>query len=232
MGIYVMSDIHGEYGLFMQMLEKIEFKDDDMLIILGDVIDRGKDSIKILEYIVNKDNIEFILGNHEQMFLDFVEAKDEQDKYFAYHLWMNNGGYTTLDEYDKLSNSKQQELIEYMKKASLFMIVNDYILVHSGINVVGLENLTIDEILTYQSVDDLVWSREDFYENKAIDGYTIIFGHTPTPFLRNQKDKYDFSIWYDEKYKDKIGVDCGATFKKLGGYLGCIRLNDLREFYI
>ena len=35
-----------------------------------------------------------------------------------------------------------------------------------------------------------------------------------------------------DKYKDKIGIDCGATFKHLGGYLSCIRLDDLKEYYV
>ena len=45
---YVMSDLHGRYDKYVQMLEKIGFGDGDTLYILGDVIDRGPDGIRIL----------------------------------------------------------------------------------------------------------------------------------------------------------------------------------------
>lgn len=233
MNVYVISDIHGEYDLFMKMLEKISFSKDDLLIILGDVVDRGKDSIKILEYIMNKSNIEFILGNHEKMFLDFVLANNKDEEYYAYHLWMNNGGYPTLMDYDNLSNARKIDIIEYIKDASLYIIVGNYILVHAGVNVDEIKpGLSVDDIMANQSIDDLVWSREEFYKNKILDDYIVVFGHTPTPFLRDQKSNYDFSIWHDEHHKDKIGIDSGATFKHLGGYLSCLRLNDLKEYYV
>ena len=45
--IYVISDIHGEYDLFMKMLEKIKFQDTDTLYILGDILDRGPNPIHL-----------------------------------------------------------------------------------------------------------------------------------------------------------------------------------------
>lgn len=89
--IYVISDIHGEFDLFIKMLKKINFSRNDRLIILGDVLDRGSQPIKIIEYVMEKDNIKLLMGNHEKMFLDFILAENENDKFFAYHMWMNNG---------------------------------------------------------------------------------------------------------------------------------------------
>ena len=45
---YVMSDIHGQYGMYKKMLKKIHFTDDDHLYIIGDAIDRGLESIPLL----------------------------------------------------------------------------------------------------------------------------------------------------------------------------------------
>jgi len=64
---YVMSDLHGCYDKYMQMLEKIKFSDNDTLYILGDIIDRGDDGIKILLNMMNRNNTIPILGNHEYM---------------------------------------------------------------------------------------------------------------------------------------------------------------------
>ena len=230
---FIMSDIHGEYELFLKMLKKINFSKSDKLVILGDVLDRGKGSIKILEYIMGKDNIELIMGNHEKMFLDFVLAKNENDKYFAYHMWMNNGGYTTLAEYDRLNTYKQEEIVNFLRNLPMYKVIDNYSLVHSGLNMSGLSlNLSIDKIIEVQSDEDFLWSREEFYNYKAVEGFIVIFGHTPTPFLRGQNEDYDFTIWHDERYKDKIGIDTGATFGEIGGKLSCIRLNDEKEFYV
>ena len=46
--IYAMSDLHGCYDKYIKMPEKINFGDDDTLYILGDIVDRGPDGIKIL----------------------------------------------------------------------------------------------------------------------------------------------------------------------------------------
>jgi len=61
--IYVTSDLHG-YPLekFSDMLKSVNFSEADTLYILGDVIDRGKDGIKLLKWCMQQDNVEFILG--------------------------------------------------------------------------------------------------------------------------------------------------------------------------
>ena len=74
MALYVMSDIHGEYDMFLEILEKIKFDSEkDLLYILGDIFDRGPKPLEVLEYIVTHKNIELILGNHEQMFMNAYE---------------------------------------------------------------------------------------------------------------------------------------------------------------
>ena len=65
--VYVISDLHGYYDLFIKLLEKISFSEFDLLYIIGDVCDRGPDSLKILFYIQEHDNIILIKGNHEYM---------------------------------------------------------------------------------------------------------------------------------------------------------------------
>lgn len=63
--IYVCSDIHGHYGLYLALLERLSLKPSDTLYILGDVIDRGPDGIKILQDMMKRPNVVPILGNHE-----------------------------------------------------------------------------------------------------------------------------------------------------------------------
>ena len=85
---YVMSDIHGCYDEFINMLELINFNEGDELYILGDIFDRGDKPIQILDYIISHKNIHLIKGNHEKFFEEFYESGDAQ-------LWYYNGGNTT-----------------------------------------------------------------------------------------------------------------------------------------
>ena len=67
--IYAMSDIHGQYEQFRNLMEQIRFRKEDTLYILGDVVDRGPEPMKILKYMVTHSNIIPIIGNHEVMAL-------------------------------------------------------------------------------------------------------------------------------------------------------------------
>lgn len=72
MAHYLMSDIHGEADRFHAMLKKIGFSKEDILIILGDVIDRGPDGIDLLLEIMDMPNVIMLLGNHEYMMLQYL----------------------------------------------------------------------------------------------------------------------------------------------------------------
>ena len=63
--IYVMSDIHGCYEKYIEMLKLINFNDNDTLYVLGDVCDRGNNPMKILLHMMEYDNIIPLYGNHD-----------------------------------------------------------------------------------------------------------------------------------------------------------------------
>jgi serine/threonine protein phosphatase 1 len=69
MKTYVMSDIHGCYDEFMQMLNKINFSEKDTLIIAGDYIDKGPKSYEMLRWMEKKPaHVILLMGNHEKEF--------------------------------------------------------------------------------------------------------------------------------------------------------------------
>ena len=74
MATYVISDIHGEYGKFMELLDIIHFSDEDILYVLGDVVDRGKNPVKTLLKMMEMPNVIPIAGNHEQMMLECMSV--------------------------------------------------------------------------------------------------------------------------------------------------------------
>ena len=124
--IYAMSDIHGQYEQFLTLLEQIGIRKEDTLYILGDVVDRGPEPMKILKYMMAHSNIIPIIGNHEVMalpnlkllvpeisgdFLDKLPSKVYQD--FAD--WTQNGSTSTIQDFRKLPQEERHQVVEYME---------------------------------------------------------------------------------------------------------------------
>jgi serine/threonine protein phosphatase 1 len=227
---YVISDIHGDFDRFIRMLNLINFKESETLYVLGDCIDRGRDGIKILQYIMRTPNIELLWGNHEKMMMDCIE--DSSDEYRELN-WMYNGGAQTYINFNLLPKDEETRLCDFIKSLPYYKIVDKFILCHAGVRVPdNSSQLEVEAILENQDTDDILWIKEEFYTKKAVYGYTVIFGHTPVVLIDEcsiDKDG-EFCAWHDKKYKDKIGIDCCAWFPS--GRLCCLRLDDLQEFYV
>ena len=240
--IYVMSDIHGHYKWFKDMLSLINFNDDDHLYILGDVLDKGEDSVTLLNEVLEDDRMTLLLGNHEWMFLNHNNSMED------YTIWIElNGGDETLIQ---LRDNKVD--IEQLKKEieklpiQLFIEVNNqkYCLTHAkpifkeyveGKKVLYLEDVDKNDI------ESAVWSRlfsyiSDYHipmlnNNYLEEGVNLIIGHTPVwscdymiPETEEQGNK--IAYLYDGRI---INIDCGCAH---GSMLGCLRLDDMKEFYI
>ena len=68
---YIISDIHGEYELFLRLLDRLKLTPQDTLYVLGDIIEKGKHSVKLANYISRMPNARCIAGNHEYAFLKY-----------------------------------------------------------------------------------------------------------------------------------------------------------------
>lgn len=216
---YVMSDLHGMYNKFIEMLNVINFSKDDELYILGDIFDRGEDSIKILEHIWASKNIFLIKGNHEYMFEKYYE--DHSNLY----LWFSNGGRNTFLELTEKGPDFMDKVYNYIKKLPLVINIDEYILAHAGLYIPpNYKELTINEIIDLQTEEDLLWDRELVNNDDYMEGYTIILGHTPTITLNNKSNIIT--------KKGKILIDCGAVFEQYQGKLSCLCLDNKKEYYI
>lgn len=230
--IYVTSDLHG-YPLekFTDMLKSVNFSEDDTLYILGDIIDRGKDGIKLLRWCMQHNNVEFILGNHEAMMLScdflFDEITDSSiaslngTKLDMLSNWQANGGTSTLEALSATRKEEIKYILEYLREAPLFeaLTVNDrdFILCHSG-----LGNFSKDKKLSQYTSHELLWSRPTVYTDYFDNGITVIFGHTPTVFLG---EKYARRACFTESW---VNIDTGAA---LGYAPMLLRLDDMKAFY-
>ncbi len=230
---YVMSDLHGQYEKFLQMLDTIHFSDDDDLYILGDVVDRGPQSVELLRDMSMRMNVFPILGNHDMtaaLLLKKLCVEITEDNYASQlnpeilkilAMWQMDGGQVTLDGFKKLSVDEREVLIEYLEEFTPYETVeaagNRFILVHGGIPY-EKRNLPLSK----QSVHELVIERPNYTKRYYNDVY-LVTGHTPTI---NIGEEYRGRIYRGNGH---IAIDCGAGF---GMPLGCIRLDDFKEFYV
>ena len=146
---YVMSDLHGEYEKYLEMLKKIKFTDDDVLYVLGDIVDRGKHPIKILQDMMQRFNVYPLIGNHDYMCLlslktllteitnESIEHFENEDQLQTLQFWLQEGGQTTLDEFMQLSKEEMQNIEDYLGEFSLYEEIHVnrkvFILVHAGL---------------------------------------------------------------------------------------------------
>lgn len=87
---FVIGDLHGAYELLQRFLKEVQFdKSVDRLISVGDLIDRGPDSLKCLE-LLYEPWFYCVLANHEQMMIQALG--DGPGSHFWLHVWMRNGG--------------------------------------------------------------------------------------------------------------------------------------------
>lgn len=231
--IYVCSDLHGQFELYKIMLNQI--KNGEKLYILGDVIDRGPDGIKILQDILqNKDRIEFFVGNHELMMIQSLFFGNEIER----KNWISesNGGRKTQEDFLRLSSEEQEKIKELLLQST----------VHSEINVDGeriylvhakadksneKKKEVVKDYLNENRINELfncVWARigdtkaqnnpEEIWQEDDIakENVFTVIGHTPTD---------DNKIAVHNSY---VVIDCGAT--NYGN--GCLlRLNDGKPVY-
>ena len=229
----MISDIHGEYDKFNRILEEIQLKDTDILYILGDVLDRGDHPIKVLLKLMEMPNAVLIIGNHEVMALrclDFLRKEIAEESVAKINdelvenllLGEYNGAKTTIDEFNALDRCHQEEVINYLQKAVLYIELvaggMEYILVHAGLGHFFPKKKLYD-----YTIDELVWDRPNYNRRYFKDRF-VVTGHTPTQNIRkNPNPGYIF------RNKNHIAIDCGACHPQ--GRLAAICLDTGEEFY-
>ena len=230
---YVISDIHGQYDMFMELLDKIKLKGNDTLYVLGDILDRGPHPIKTLMKLMEMPNAICLVGNHEFMALECLEflMKEITDKSLEelnaetldnLVTWQFNGSQSTIDEFRKLDSESQKDVIDFIKDFLIYEKVSvngkDYLLVHAGLGSYSSEK----DIEDY-SLHELIWVRAD-YDVRYFEDTYVITGHTPTQTIKDNSHP-----GYIYQRNNHIAIDCGAHYP--GGRLSALCLDTGEEYY-
>lgn len=226
--IYAMSDLHGCYDKYIRMLEYIDLKDTDTLYVLGDVVDRGPDGIKILLDMCERKNVFFLRGNHDYSAMKILRcmfdpaARYDEDAFVpALQLWVSDGGNTTLNQFLNVSSEEKKKVMSYLWKSKTYIELElkgrKYFLAHT----VPEKEIMLE--FKKCNLEDFILGEPD-YELQYFEDKYIVTGHTPTGLIA---EEYAGRIYVKNNH---IAIDCGAVFEN--GRLGCIRLDDMKEYYV
>lgn len=226
---YVVSNLHGNYTKFKELLKTIRFKDTDVMYVLGDIVDYGDESMELVGDLSIRYNIYPIVGEHDYTavrmlsgFEKMLKNGETPDKKFISQMtaWVADGGQSTLDSFRTLDAEMKEGIIDYLSDMTIYEEVEvggkEYLLVHAGIagfkKGVDLEELKPEAF--FSEALDLT--------KKYFDDKTVIVGHNPT----TEENGGDGKIFFGN---GSIAIDCGEA---RGGTIGCLRLEDMKEFYV
>ncbi len=219
---YVLSDIHGESAAFDGVLAMIDLKAEDRLYIIGDVVDRGPDGIALLRRIRSMPNTTLLLGNHEYMMIDALTHPGDG---WALMQWWRNGCEETYRRFNALDSGERQAVLDYVASLPVQTEVRVgeriFCLVHAAPVALYAPGRWRDE------TEFAVWHRMGLKRPAQLAGRTFVIGHTPTAYWQ-RADWPKMRIAHGDGV---IDLDCGCVFPDSGGQLGCLRLEDMTEFY-
>lgn len=211
--IYAVGDIHGEADALRGMLAKLPVQPSDLVVFLGDAINRGPNGFDCVEQIIGFDRCRkvFVQGNHEEAMLIFLEdgaataltgmdAQGTLDSYEAAGFALRPGDFSSLPE------SHLRFYAQAEPWTLPFYITDDYIFTHAG------WDLSLP--LRQQNGGTLRWGKIKGTENPFWT-QTVVRGHTPFPKVMFARTKH------------YIGVDTGCG---LGGFLSAIALPSQELF--
>lgn len=172
MRILAVGDIHGCFRSLSLLAETVPFTDEDLVVTLGDYVDRGPDSKSVVEWVMQRTELGRCLplqGNHEIMMLAALTGRMPMQH------WLQFGGREALDSYAPSGRrgSSDDVPLEHLRflhsQLHWYYETDSHIFVHAG--------LAPDVPMEEQQERDLFWERFDFIAPHN-SGKKIVCGHT------------------------------------------------------
>lgn len=203
MKTFAIGDIHGYLKPLEQCLNRSGFDfENDRLICLGDVADRGPETFECFELLLTIKNLVYILGNHDCWLLKYFNDKSKSLISDWAASWLKFGGKATLLSYQK-NEMKFKRHQQLLNNANLFYLdESDRLYMHGGFET--------DQFLIEQTAEIFCWNRSMWeaayfaeddisYQldtNSSIKSNTIFIGHTCTHRKHpNLKPKNFKNVW-------------------------------------
>jgi serine/threonine protein phosphatase 1 len=211
--VFAIGDIHGCFNTFVELFSGLNPTGEDVIVLLGDYIDRGPKSKEVLDFIMGRIEkgltIIPLMGNHENMLLESLTNAR------SFNLWMCNGGEATLKSFGvKSANEINARYLNFIRNMPLFYTFQNFIFVHAGFNESKPD--------VFSDKASMLWTRRECYNNPYFADKTIIHGHTPI-----SKEELFSAIQSNFRV---INIDTGCVFNKRGHYgnLSAIEIPSLQ----
>ena len=184
--VLAVGDIHGMYEKLITLMDNIQFdSEEDLLVFLGDYIDRGMDPVKCLQFVFDlqhsfPDSVVCLLGNHEVMMSSYLmQKRGSYNTLIADYAdsWLDNGGFETLRQLDELAKDEKEKLINWAINLPIRFQYQEFFFCHAGIDP--------DVPLAVQTEFDMLWRRQQWWEQYK-GKETVVVGHTPVQKLKKQ----------------------------------------------
>ena len=205
--------------------DRLDVTKSDVVYFLGDYIDRGPDSKGVIDYIMSMQNagyeVHCLRGNHEDYCLRAWNADKKRflGRSSIEKEWRKNGAQNTLSSFNvKRPRNIDQRYIEWMNNTKYYIELEDYILVHAGLNC------SIDN--PFEDTKSMMWIRDFKVDVNKIGGKKVIHGHVPVELsfinLFSQSEGYNF-----------LAIDNGIYYKNKDGFGNLLAYNiDTKEIVI
>lgn len=210
--IFAIGDIHGHFEALKKVLKKSKFDyNSNKLIVLGDIIDGGLDTFKVVEELLKIKHLVFVLGNHDEMFKRYLSSD------LVENAWLDQGGWATLNSYGGncvfdtsrgiITTFDTTDVIVPMKHQKFFdngkyyYVINNMLFIHGGLNL-KIKNISLQD--KYVLINDRKLINYAQHGNNIFDYKKVFVGHTST-------QKYDKNV--PIKYKNLLMLDTGIYHK-------------------
>ena len=196
---FAISDIHGCRKTFLALLDKIALSKSDVLYLLGDYVDRGPDSKGVFDEIFhlqkNGYEVHCLRGNHEEILLRSLYDRMGLDN------WLLTDGKKTMDSFGvEVTEDIPTIYLDFIREMEYYFEVDDYILVHAGLNFNLFEPLEDQrDLLVIRRWYDTV--RYDWLGSRV-----ILHGHTPMPYFDIEEQLVNLD---KNRYLD---IDAGCVY--------------------
>ncbi len=195
----MIGDVHGRFDLLTTLVDALP--SNMPILCVGDLIDRGHQSKDVLEFVKEAETITPLMGNHEQLLLDFMTSPETEGR-----RWLRNGGLQTLASFgvtdvtdtsgaesllrarDHLFEAMGEDLVLWLAGLESFAWSGNVAVVHAGADP--------HKSLQEQVTETFIWGHPEFHKVPRRDGFWIVHGHTVVdkPIMR----------------KGRISIDTGA----------------------
>ncbi|WP_439124803.1 metallophosphoesterase [Marivita sp.] len=213
----VIGDVHGRIDLLTTLVEALP--KETSIICVGDLIDRGDHSRDVLSYVMGHDSITSLMGNHEQLMLNFLKSPETQGR-----RWLRNGGLQTLASFgiagmtetsgaeallnarDSLYDAMGDQMVAWLAGLECIAWSGNVAVVHAGADP--------STPLEDHDPDTFIWGHPDFCKTQRADGFWIVHGHTIVdhPKMRDGRISIDTGAYATGQLTAAVFTPDGVEF--------------------